>query len=94
MYKVKFGLVPSNVGDIFSVKSSKYRSRNMNFHLPRFNSVRYGKHSKGTLDHIYDLDWTAKSRANLPYNPLSSVRRINLVDLISDNCASCLICSS
>ena len=24
MYKVKYGLVPSNVADIFSVKSSKY----------------------------------------------------------------------
>ena len=45
MYKVKYGLVPSNVVDIFSVKSSKYHLRNMDFHLPRFNSVRYGKHS-------------------------------------------------
>ena len=26
MYKVKYGLVPSNVADIFSVKSSKYES--------------------------------------------------------------------
>ena len=92
MYKVKFGLVPSNVGDIFSVKSSKYRSRNMNFHLPRFNSVRYGTFKR--YFGPYEIDWTAKSRANLPFNPLSSVRRINLVDLISDNCASCLICSS
>ena len=32
MYKVKFGLVPSNVGDIFSVESSKYRLGNMDFH--------------------------------------------------------------
>ena len=39
MYKVKYGLVPSNV-DIFSVKLSKYDLRNMDFHLPRFNSVR------------------------------------------------------
>ena len=36
MYKVKYGLVPSNVVDIFSVKSSKYHLRNMDFHLPRF----------------------------------------------------------
>ena len=45
MYKVKYGLVPSNVVDIFSVKSSKYHLRNMDFHLPKFNSVRYGEHS-------------------------------------------------
>ena len=44
MYKVKYGLVPSNVVDIFSVKSSKYHLRIMDFHLPKFNSVRYGEH--------------------------------------------------
>ena len=26
-------------------KSSKYHLRNTDFHLPRFNSVRYGEHS-------------------------------------------------
>ena len=26
---------------------------------------------KGTLHHIYGLDWTAKSKTNLPYNPWS-----------------------
>ena len=31
MYKVKYGLVPSNVSDIFSVKSSKYHLRNKDF---------------------------------------------------------------
>ena len=45
MYKVEDGLVPSNVFDIFSVRSSKYHLRNMDFHLPRSNSVRYEKHS-------------------------------------------------
>ena len=34
MYKVKYGLVPSNVVEIFSVKSFKYHLRNMDFHLP------------------------------------------------------------
>ena len=35
MYKDKYGLVlASNVVDIFSVKSSKYHLRNMDFHLP------------------------------------------------------------
>ena len=31
MYKVKYGLVPSNVVDIFSVKSFKYHLRKMDF---------------------------------------------------------------
>ena len=45
MYKVKYGLVPSNVVDIFSVKPSKYHLRNKDFYLPRFIIVQYGKHS-------------------------------------------------
>ena len=67
-YKVKHGSVPSYVADIFSVKSSKYHLRNMDFHLPRFNSVRYGEHSIRYFG-PYGLDWTAKSRINLLYNP-------------------------
>ena len=63
MYKAKYGLVPSNVVEIFSIKSSKYQVRNIDFHLPRFNWY-FGPY-------IYGLDWTAKSRTNLPYNPLS-----------------------
>ena len=60
MYKAKYGLVPSNVVDIFSIKSSKYQVRNMDFHLPRFNSVHYGKHSLWYFGpYIYGLDWTA-----------------------------------
>ena len=60
MYKAKYGLVPSNVVDIFSIKSSKYQVRHMDFHLPRFNSVHYGKHSLWYFGpYIYGLDWTA-----------------------------------
>ena len=45
MYKVKHGIVPSFISDIFSVKSSKYSLRNGNFNIPSFNSIYYGKHS-------------------------------------------------
>ena len=89
-YKVKYGSVPSNVVDIFSVKSSKYHLRNMDFHLPRFNSVSYGKHSirySDQLDHIYGLDWTAKSRINLLYNPSRLAYGILTLWI-------CLICST
>ena len=95
MYKVKYGLVSRNVVDIFGVKSSKYHLRNMDFHLPRFNSVRYGKHSIryfGT--YIWSrLDSKIKDKPTLQ-SFKSSIRRINLVDLISENCGSCLIWST
>ena len=41
MYKVKHGLVSSNVVNIFSVKSSKYHLRNLDFHLPRPDLIVY-----------------------------------------------------
>ena len=94
-YKVKHGSVPSYVADIFSVKSSKYHLRNMDFHLPRFNSVRYGKHAIRYFgSYIWSrLDSKIKDKPTLQ-SFKSSIRRINLVDLISENCGSCLICST
>ena len=94
-YKVKHGSVPSYVADIFSVKSSKYHLRNMDFHLPRFNSVCYGKHSIRYFGpYIWSrLDSKIKDKPTLQ-SFKSSIRRINLVDLISENCGSCLICST
>lgn len=96
MYKVEDGLVPSDVFDILSVKSSKYHLRNMDLHLPRSNSVRYGKHSIRYFGpYIWSrLDSKIKDKPTLQSFKSSSIRRINLVDLVSENCGSCLICSS
>ena len=95
MYKVKHGLVPRNVVDIFGFKSSKYLLRNMDFHLPRFNSVRYGKHS---IMYFGPYVWSRLESKIKDKHILQSfkscIRRINLVDLISENCGSCLICST
>ena len=71
MYKVKYGLVASNISDIFSVKSSKYYLRNEDFQLPRCNSVHYGKHS---IRYFAPYIWSrldSKTKENLLYNLLS-----------------------
>ena len=86
MYKVKYNLVPSNVVEIFSVKSSKYHLRNMDFHLLRFNSVHNGKHS---MRYFGPYTWSRletkiKDKSTLQ-SFSSSIQHINLVDLISDN---------
>ena len=86
MYKVKYGLVPSNLVDIFSVNSSKYHSRNMDFHLPRFNSVSYGKHSikYSVGQYIWSrLDSKIKDKPTLQ-SFKTSIRRINLVNTVSE----------
>ena len=45
MYKVKHGLVPDCVSQLFVGKCSTHSLRNSDFVLPRFETTRYGKHS-------------------------------------------------
>ena len=45
MYKVKKGLAPSYVADLFTDTNSQYHRRNSDFVIPRFRTVTYGKHS-------------------------------------------------
>ena len=98
MYKVKQGLVSSNIVDIFSVKSSKYHLTNMDFIYPDLIVYVTGNILQGTLGHIYGMVYIGQQNQGHTHYTLqsfkSSIRCINLVDLISDNCGSCLICSS
>ena len=45
MYKVKNDLVPSYISEIFTQKGTRYDLRNSDFEIPRFNTIRYGKHT-------------------------------------------------
>ena len=54
MFKVKHDLCPPNVRKLFSLKSSTYNLRSADFHIPRFNTVTYGKHS---LRYIGPMLW-------------------------------------
>ena len=45
MYKVKNGLAPPYIADLFVVNSSQYHLRNSDLTKPRFRTVAYGKHS-------------------------------------------------
>ena len=59
MYKVKNRLAaPKSLMDIFNLKQSTYALRNSDFNLPRFNTIRYGKHS---LRYFGPMLWTKLS---------------------------------
>ena len=45
MYKVKQGVAPDCVSDLFVRKGSTHSLRNNDFVLPRFETVCYDKHS-------------------------------------------------
>ena len=46
MFKVKYGLAPSIVDELFKQKSTSYSPRNSEFDIPSFNTINYGKHSQ------------------------------------------------
>ena len=39
MYKVKYGLAPSIVDELFKQKSTSYSLRNSDFDIPTFNTI-------------------------------------------------------
>ena len=96
MFKVKYGMVPDSVQDIFNIKTSNYCLRNRNFYLPRFESVNYGKHS---LRYLGPYIWAKLDKMDKEKPSLQSfkacIRQKDLTDLIIDNnCSSCIMCNS
>ena len=49
MCKVKKGLAPQYVADLFIVTNSRYHLGNSDFVMPRFRTVAFGKHSLSYL---------------------------------------------
>lgn len=45
MYKVKNGLLPTYITEIFNTTPKQYNLKNTDFNIPRFRTVHYGKHS-------------------------------------------------
>ena len=45
MYKVKNGLVPTYIKEIFNTAPKRYNLRNADFNIPRFRTAHHGKHS-------------------------------------------------
>lgn len=45
MYKVKHGMCPQSIRNLFSLSSTDYSFRGADFHIAGFHSVTYGEHS-------------------------------------------------
>ena len=45
MYKVKNNQCPKYISDLFNMNTSGYALRNVDFSIPRFNTVKFGRHS-------------------------------------------------
>ena len=67
MYKVKNGLMPSYITEIFNTTPKRYNLRNADFNIPRFRIVHYGKHSLRYFgSHLWNkLEESHKENPNL-----------------------------
>ena len=99
MFKAKNNLLPRNVQDPFitRVESKKgYTLRNSDFILPRFNSVKYGKHSLKYQGPLLCSKPTKEERDKNSLSAFKSIlRKRELTILISYiGCENCLLCNS
>ena len=95
MYKVKNGLLAISCMRELQMKNSGYSLRNRDFNIPRFNTIRYGKHSlryQGTL--IWSkLDVEIRELSNLKHFK-SKIRKMDLAGLMNNNTNCCNLCNS
>ena len=83
MFKVWHDLCPPTVKNLFSLKSSTYNFRGADFHIPRFNSVTYGKHSDPKIYWTYDCGIDLKITLKNLLSLQSFKKQICLINLLS-----------
>ena len=95
MYKVKYGLAPSIVNELFKRKSTSYSLRNSDFDIPTFNTINYGKHSlRYQGPHIWSkLDIKLKGSSNIE-SFKKNIRKKDLTSLLNNNNSCCNLCKS
>ena len=95
MYKVKYGLAPSIVNELFKRKSTSYSLRNSDFDIPTFNTINYGKHSlRYQGPHIWSkLDIKLKGSSNIE-SFKKNIRKKDLTSLLNNNNSCCNLCNS
>ena len=94
MYKVKHGLAPDCISDLFVCKGSTHSLRNSDFVLLRFETVRCGKHS---VRYLGPFLWS-KLTENQRDSPslavfINRIRKLNLADILTNNSNCCNLCS-
>ena len=96
MYKVKNNMCPAYISTLFEQPSIKYKLRNHDFTIPRFNTVSFGKHS---LRYMGPKVWSSVPSNVKKASTLSSfkynIRKVDLSMLLDDNnCSNCSLCIS
>ena len=93
MYKVRNGLVPDYIGELFNFKNKVYSLRNVDFDIPRYSTVRYGKHSIRYLGpyRLSRLSPSDRQQALLD-SFRRNIRKKDMTSLIEGTCSNCALC--
>ena len=76
MYKVKNGLMPKYITDLFQVncdRDRRYNFRNSDFGLPHYNTVTNGKH---TIRYLGPSLWAKLTKKERTIKSLSTFRTV------------------
>ena len=98
MYKVKNGLTPKYLTDLFQVncdRDRRYNLRNSDFGLPRYNTVTNGKHSIGYLGPSLWAKLTRKERTIKSLSIFRTMIRKKNISAVVEGCGrDCNLCST
>ena len=91
MFKIKHGMLPSSVTELFNTSHTNYSLRNADFRQECFNTTKYGKHA---LRHFGPLLWSKINRELRSAPTLSNfkkgIRKTDIASLIDDLCNDCV----
>ena len=95
MYKVKNGLAPPYIADLFAVTNSQYHLRNHDFVIPRFRTVAYRKHS---LTYLGPAIWSKLDISIRLSESLGTFKKriklVNFIRLLDSTCKDCFLCNN
>ena len=90
MFKVKNGLAPPYITDLFVVSSTHYNLRNSDFIIPRFRTVAYGKHSPVLWSKLEKSIRLSDSLEILK----KRIKQVNFNSLLDIECKDCFLCNN
>ena len=94
MYKVKHDLAPSIISELFTAKHKQHLLRNADFNIPRYDTLKYGKH---TLRYLGPVLWSKLNRDIKSKTTLKSfkkcIRKIDIANILDNNVNCCELCT-
>ena len=96
MYKVKHTLCSRTICNLLMTNSHSYNLRQTDFylHVPRFSTVKYGKHSIRYLGPKLWSKLSSKDRSAATLRHFKTVIRKHDLSNIVERCSECHLCNS